>query len=75
MASGKSLEMKEFDREHSVDKRRKAICACGRIWESDYHFTKAGGLRKSIARDVNCYPTGRQGLLIKAIAAKQALGE
>lgn len=72
MASGKSLELKKFDEEHSEQHRAKELCRCMKIWESDVHFTKDGKLRANIAKDINHVPTGYQGVLRKAIAAHQS---
>lgn len=72
MASGKSLALKEFDREHSVEKRQQLLCTCGKVWNSIDHFTTKGKLRKDIAGDRTHIPTGRNGMLIKAVAAKQS---
>lgn len=83
MAHGKSLELQKFDEEMGIrgNQRRKPaearqalLCSCGQPWGDigGTHFTKAGKLRKPIAGDRNHIPTGRQGMLIKAIAANQA---
>jgi hypothetical protein len=72
MASGKSLELKKFDEEHSEERRQKIVCTCGKVWAGPDHFTKDGKLREATAKNIDCVPTGRQGILIKAVAAKQA---
>lgn len=72
MASGKSLEMKAFDEEHSLRNRQKLLCKCGDVWASSTHFTKAGKLRKDVITSPDHTPTGRAGLQIKRVAAHQA---
>lgn len=72
MASGKSLEMKKFDEEHALEKRQQLLCKCGEVWAGPTHFTKKGALRTDTVKNVDCVPTGRQGIMIKMVAAKQA---
>lgn len=70
MASGKSLELKQFDEEHSLKNRRQLLCCCGKVWAGLDHFTVKGKLRKNLPD--GCYPTGRGGSVIRQIAANQA---
>lgn len=72
MASGKSLELKKFDEEHALKNRQQVVCRCGEVWKSDKHFTKKGDIRTETVKNVECYPTGAQGLMVKMVAVQQA---
>lgn len=45
MAHGKSLEMREISAPEP-----QLLCKCGKVWESEAHFTKKGELRKNLDR-------------------------
>lgn len=73
MASGKSLELKKFDEEHSLQRRRQLLCCCGKVWAGLDHFTVKGNLRKGLPE--SCYPTGQGGIVVRQIAAAQSKGK